>query len=115
MEYKRFIYAEDYCELLYKTMEVQNYLTDPRIKENPRPRSRLILPFEYHAGLFSLIPDFSRGLELYDNIEEKADSRFFYKVKKTYLELQHYENLHLNKHDPEYKESEIKEFNERMD
>jgi hypothetical protein len=74
-------------------MDAQNYLTDPRIKETLRPRSKLTVPFMYHSGLYNLIPLFTKAVALYDKINEKLESKHFYKIKKTLLELQHYENL----------------------
>lgn len=82
--------------MLYLLMEAQNYLTDPRIKEALRPRSQLVIPFEYHEGLYELLPLFEKAVSLYDNVDNKIFTQYYFKVRKTYLEMQHYALLHQN-------------------
>lgn len=55
---RRFLLVEEYCEILYKIFDIQNYMTDPRIKDQIRPRTKLEIPFMYHEGLYNLIPSF---------------------------------------------------------
>jgi DNA mismatch repair ATPase MutS len=96
-------------------MKVQNYLTDARIKDTIRPRSKLDLPFEYHEGLYDLIPSFTRALEYFKSDEVKLESNYYFKIKKTCLELQHYEKLHQNKNNSAFLTKELKSFAAKME
>ena len=58
IDYIRYDIAESYCEILFKVIEVQNYLTDPRIKSNRTVAANQKIPFTYHSGLYNILPLF---------------------------------------------------------
>lgn len=93
IDYIRFDIAESYCEVLFKVIEVQNYLTDPRIKSNRPAELNQKIPFVYHSGLFSLMPLFEPVIRLYNDSEIRHQSLYYYKMAKAYLELKYYFEL----------------------